>query len=138
MLTAQEYQEKHARNLKNSTTDIINGVQKVSTAPTLEAAKKKNKMLQNLTQAVNDGSWENGLKKVSLEDWKKKTVEVGVGRISAGIDAAANKVLDFATQFLPYVENVASQVRNMPDLTLSDSIARMTKQVTETAKFKMK
>lgn len=136
MLSPQEFREKHARNLKNAAQDIAAGIDKVTESPTKAAAAKKGKMLQNLTAAVQDGSWERGLNRVSLEDWKKQARDVGVPRIAAGIDAASGDVEDFAAQFLPFVEGVAKSVRSLPDLTLQDSINRMTKQVTETAKFR--
>lgn len=138
MLTASEFAEKHARNLVNSQNDIVAGINKVTVSPTKLAAAKQEKMIQNLTASVRDGSWARGLNKVSLDDWKKKAIEVGVGRIPAGIAAAKDKVEKFASEFLPFVEKVAESVRAMPDMNLQDSIARMTKQVTETAKFTMK
>lgn len=137
MLTASEFAEKHARNLVNSQNDIVAGINKVTVSPTKLAAAKQEKMIQNLTASVRDGSWARGLNKVSLDDWKKKAIEVGVGRIPAGIAAAKDKVEKFASEFLPFVEKVAESVRAMPDMNLQDSIARMTKQVTETAKFTM-
>ena len=136
IMTAQEYQEKQARNLKNASQDIIAGINRVDKAPTLQAAEKKNKMLTKLTEAVNKGKWEAGLRRVTLEDWRKKTAEVGVPRISAGIDAAADKVVGFATEFLPFVDGISKKVRAMPDQTIDDSINRMTTQVRETSKFK--
>lgn len=136
ILSPIQFREKHARNLKNATQDIIDGINRVDVSPTKLAVAKKAKMLQNITKAVNDGKWERGLNRVTLEEWKRKAADVGVNRIGPGIDAAAAEVESFATQFLPFVDNVAKTVRAMPDLTLQDNIQRMTKQITETAKFK--
>ena len=136
-MTAAEFQEKQNRRLKAALEDMKRGVDGVTVAPTALAADKKNKMKARLVAAIDDGSWERGLRGVSLEQWKDKMVNVGINRVSSGIDAAADKVQAFAAKFLPFVEGVSAKVRAMPDLTLDDSIARMAAQVRETSKFKM-
>tara|TARA_Y100000310_G_scaffold161880_1_gene161832 strand:- start:109 stop:534 length:426 start_codon:yes stop_codon:yes gene_type:complete len=137
-LTPQEFQEKHARRLKASTEDIRAGIEAVTTSPTAKAADKAEKMKQNWLAKMNDGTIVNRLRAVSLEDWKAKAANVGVNRIPEGIDGASAKVVDFAGQLLPYVYRVSEEVRRMPDLTLEDSINRMTKEVREMAKFRKK
>lgn len=137
-LTPQQFQEKHARRLKGATEDIRMGVDRVTEAPTKAAAAKKDKMRQRLVESIDSGKWERGLNRVSLEDWKKSMTEKGIGRIASGIDGAADKVVSFAGEFLPFLDNVQKKVRSMPDITLEDSIARMTTQVREVAKFQRK
>lgn len=137
-LTAKEFQEKHARRLKQSTEDIRTGIERVTEAPTLKAAAKKQKMKTNLNAAIDSGKWERGLKRVTLEDWKKKAIEKGIGRIPAGIDEAAPKVVAFAEQLLPFQDKIQADIKKMPDVTLEDGIARMTKQVREMSKFQRK
>jgi len=135
-LTPQEYTEKHARRLKASTPDIARGIDRVSENPCEKAAAKQDKMLQNLTAAVSSGKWAAGLKRVSLEDWKKKARDVGVNRIAAGIDAASDKVTAFAEQLLPHIDREQAKLANMPDLTLDDNINRMTSFIRGMANFK--
>jgi hypothetical protein len=137
VMTAAEFTEKQNRRLKAALPDMQRGVEGVNTSPTAQAADKQAKMKARLLAAIDDGSWARGLRGVTLEDWKKKMIDVGINRVSSGIDAAADKVNAFATKFLPFVEGVAAEVRKMPDLTIDDSIARMSKQVRETSKFKM-
>lgn len=135
-LTATEFQEKHARRLKAAAPDIRLGIERVSVSPTSLAAKKIDKMRTNLLAKIDDGTVARRLNAVTLDDWKKQALNVGIGRISAGIDAPAAKVISFADKFLPYLDQVKSKVDAMPDLTLEDSIARMTTQVREVAKFR--
>lgn len=135
-LTAAEYQEKHARRLSGATEDIRKGIARVTVNPCELAAAKKDKMLANLTAAVNDGSWEAGLKRVSLEEWKKKATDVGVGRIAAGITAAKAKVIDFAEQLLPHIDAGQAAIKGDPDITLEDNIQRMNKFIRHMATFK--
>jgi len=137
-VTPDEFVEKHARRLKGALEDVRAGIQKVNVAPTQKAAAKKDKMLTNLTKSVNDGTWETRLKKVTLEQWKSKAADVGVNRIPAGIDAARDKVRDFASQLLPAVDAARSKISNMPDVTLEDNINRMTTYIREMSKFKKK
>lgn len=125
-LTAAQFQEKHARRLKAAVEDVRAGIDRVTENPCDKAAAKQDKMLSNLTAAVQGGKWAAGLKRVSLEDWKRKARDIGVNRISAGIDGASAKVVAFAEQLLPHVDRGVEKIKTMPDVTLDDNINRMT------------
>lgn len=135
-LTAAEFREKHARRLKASTEDMRKGIERVTESPTAKAAAKQDKMLTNLTASVQNGKWAAGLKRVSLEEWKRKTADVGVNRVAAGIDAAAAKVEAFAEDLLPHIDRGREKIASMPDITLDDSINRMSTFVRHMAGFK--
>jgi hypothetical protein len=135
-LTPQEFQQKHATRLKASIPDMKAGVGRVTVAPGQQAAAQQNKMLNNLQESVTSGKWARRVASVSLEEWKSKMIDKGAARIGQGIDAAAPKVIDFASQFLPFLDTVQQKVKNMPSMTLEDNIQRMVTQVTETAKFR--
>jgi len=125
-LTASQFQEKHARRLKAAVQDVRDGIDRVTENPCEKAAAKSDKMLTNLTNAVNSGKWANGLKRVSLEEWKKKARDIGVNRIAAGIDGAKEKVTAFAEVLLPHIDRGREKIKAMPDVTLDDNIGRMT------------
>lgn len=125
-LNATQFQEKHARRLKASVEDVRAGIERVTENPCEKAAAKQDKMLTNLTAAVQSGKWAGGLKRVSLEDWKKKARDIGVNRIAAGIDGAKEKVVAFAEQLLPHIDRGTEKIKTMPDVTLDDNINRMT------------
>ena len=135
-LTATEFQEKHARRLKGAVDDVRKGIDRVTENPCEKAASKQDKMIANLTAAVNDGKWAAGLKRVTLDEWKKKARDVGVGRIAAGIDAAKTKVIAFAEQLLPHIEAGQTKIKGMSDISLEDNINRMTTFVRHMADFK--
>jgi len=137
-LSPQEFTEKHNRRLKESIPDIEKGIQRVTEAPGKKAAAKADKMLAGITKSVKDGTWARRVSGVTLEDWKDKILTKGVPRIAGGIDAAAPKVEAFAAQLLPHIDKVNAEVQKMPDLTLNDSIARMTKFVKGMAEFSKK
>jgi len=132
----QEYADKHARNLKNSVEDIRRGLERVTESPTAKAAAKADKMLQNLSQSVQSGKWAARLNSVSLEDWKAKAINKGLGRIAAGVDAAHDKQVEFATQLFAHEEHLLAELTKMPDLVLEDSINRATTWIRGMAKFK--
>ncbi len=135
-VTPEEFQEKHARRLKGATEDIRRGVERVTTSPTEKAAAKADKFLAKVTESVNSGKWQSGLRRVTLEEWKGKMIEKGIARIPQGIDGARDKVIAFASDLLPHVDRGVDKVKNMPDLTIEDSINRMTSFVRHMAEFK--
>jgi len=125
-LTATEFQEKHSRRLKAAVEDVRKGIDRVTENPCEKAAAKQDKMLTNLTASINAGKWASGLKRVSLEDWKRKTRDIGVNRIAAGIDGAKEKVVGFAEVLLPHIDRGIDKIKGMSDVTLDDNINRMT------------
>jgi len=135
-LTPAEFQEKHARRLKASVEDVRKGIDRVTESPTEKAAAKQDKMLTNLTRSVTDGKWAAGLKRVSLEEWKRKARDIGVNRIAAGIDAAKDKVVSFAEVLLPHIDRGRDKIKAMPDVTLDDNINRMTNFIRHMSEFK--
>jgi len=137
-VTPEQFVEKHARRTVAAVPDYQAGVERVTSAPGAEAAKKQAKMKANLVKAIDSGKWARRVAAVSLEDWKAAAGVKGAGRIAAGVEAAAPKVRAFAEQVLPVLARIKSEVDAMPDMTLEDGIARMTKQVREMAKFEFK
>ena len=135
-LTANEFKEKHARRLKAAVEDVRRGIDRVTENPCEKAAAKQDKMLANLTASVNNGKWAAGLKRVSLEDWKRKARDIGVNRIAAGIDGAKEKVIAFAEVLLPHIDRGRDKIKAMPDVTLDDSINRMTTFIRHMATMK--
>lgn len=134
-LTPTEAREKHARRLKAALDDMRKGVEAVTEAPGKKAAASQAKMRASVIASIDSGKWARKVSGVSLEDWKKSMVEKGLNRVAAGIDGAADKVEAFFTQLFPYQDTLQRELDAMPDLTLEDSIQRMTKWVRGMAKF---
>jgi hypothetical protein len=137
-LTPEQAQDKLARRLKAATQDIQSGVAKVTEAPGAKAAAKQDKMLNNLTAAVQSGKWAQRVKSVTVDDWKTQMTNKGIPRIAAGIDGAKQKSIDFFSQLLPYQDSLKSQLNQMPDLTLEDSISRVGYWIRNMSKFQRK
>ncbi len=135
-LTPQEVAQKHARNLVASTEDIRRGIERVIQSPMIKAAAKQEKMKTRLVAKIDDGTWAKNLKAVTLETWKDQASNVGVNRISAGIQAAQGKQEVFYSKLLPAVDAAKAKINSMPDTTLEDNIGRMTAYVREMSKFR--
>ncbi len=137
-LNPSEATEKHARRLKGATEDIRRGVSRVTTAPGELAAAKQEKFRQNLVESIDNGKWARRVKSVSLGEWQGLMTEKGIPRIAAGIDAASDKMEDFFGQLFQHQEGLERKVAGMSDLTLEDSIARMTTWVRGMSDFQRK
>ena len=137
-LTAQEYVDKHARNLKNALPDIKAGIARVTTAPGVQAAREADRMLSGVQEAVTSGRWASKVGAVTLQDWQDAAINKGANRIGPGIDAAKMKNVDKATRLLAATDQVQQEVAAMPKGTLEDSIARMTAAVRRMHEFKGK
>jgi len=137
-LTAKEFQEKQARRLKAAIPDMKAGIERVTESPTAKAAAKVEKMKARLLERIDDGTWARRLNAVTLDDWKDKMINKGLSRVSTGIDGAAAKVEEFASQLLPYIDKQVADIKQMPDLTLDDSINRMTSFIRGMSKFRKK
>lgn len=124
-VTAEQFYDKLSRRLKAATADIEAGVNLVDVAPTKLAAESADKWVNGIMEARANGTWERGLLKVTLDDWKAKMKSKGIPRIASGIDAAKVKVVDFAKQLLPFEDTLMADIDRMPDVTLEDSINRM-------------
>ena len=135
-LTPDEAYDKLSRNLKNASADIQAGIDRVTENPCAKAAAKKEKMLRKLTESVQNGKWEAGLNRVTLEDWKAKARDKGVARIGPGIDGARSKSVDFFTKFFPHLERGMAEVDKMADMTIEDSVQRAAHMIRHNAAFK--
>ena len=135
-LTPEQAADKLTRRLTGATQDIQQGVARVSVAPGSQAAQKQDKMLQHLTEKVQDGTWAKRVAAVSLEDWKKQMTEKGIGRISQGIQSARPKLVDFFGKLLPFQDSLSGTIKGMPDVTLEDNINRMTTFIRGMSKFR--
>lgn len=116
---------KWQRNLSAASQTIRDGVNAVTTSPTELAAQQKTRYVEGVQRAAESGKWEQGLRSVSLQDWKDKMLNVGIDRINKGVQQAVPKVTRFMQQFLPYVAQVSKDIQAMPKGTDADSEARM-------------
>lgn len=135
-VTPEQFADKWNRRIKAAVPDIQAGIQRVTTAPGESAAAKADKLLQRVTEAITSGKWAERVRSVTVEDWRRAALNKGIPRIAAGADGAMDKQREFASQLLPYLDRVVSEVKRMPDLTLEDAIARASYVIREMSKFR--
>lgn len=120
-----------ASRLAGSTQKITDGINAVSVAPGVAAARQKDVWLQN-TQAAQ-AKWAKNVAGVSLSDWQQMTITKGVPRIASGAQAAQPKFQAFMTKFLPYVQSGKASLP--PRGTLDQNINRAVAMMRHNAKF---
>lgn len=135
-VNTEQFVKKWGDRLSGATEQIRDGVNKVSVAPGVLAAKKQDKMKANIVKAIDSGKWGKNVAAIPLEEWKTAIIEKGLSRLPSGVEGAKGKMSAFASKLLPYLSNIQASIKQMPDLTLQDNINRMVKQVTEMSKFK--
>jgi hypothetical protein len=120
--------------MKVAQSDMERGANRVSTAPGQQAAQKKQKWLQNVTNAAN--RWADSVAAVSLEEWRRSYIDKGLPRVSGGVDAATPKFQRINEQLYSHIQAGEDLVSKMPDLTLQDAIARAARFIEHMSKFR--
>lgn len=135
-LTPSEAADKQIRNLKAAIPQMTNAINAVTESPMEKAIAQQDKMKLKLIESIDNGKWANGLRRVTLPEWKDKFIKKGLPNIGRGADLAKPKLIKFYSEFFPFLETVQSEVRAMADLTLEDSIARASHNIRRIADFK--
>lgn len=136
--TATEVTKKWGKNLKNSRPEIEAGIDRVEEAPSIGAVRQQAKMLAKIVESIESGRWAAGLSKVTLEDWKTSMKVKGLGRISAGVDGAETKQIEFYNWLLPRVTAAQNKIKGMPSVTFEDNLARVNAYLREMNREKYK
>jgi hypothetical protein len=123
-LTADQAAAKWGRNAQAAVGDYTEGVNRVTESPTEKAAAAEVKMLQNIMESINNGTWAASLRNITLEQWKTATATKGAQRYGPGVQAAIDKQAAYYRAAFPKIQALQDQIRGMPNLTIEDSIAR--------------
>lgn len=122
--TPQGASQKWLNNIRNSGQTVTEGVDGVSEAPGIRAAAQQDKMLRNLTEAVNSGKWADKVSSVSLSDWKNAMKQKGIPAMARGAEMAQPKVAAYLQKAYPVIGSLQAEIESMPDGSLQDSIDR--------------
>lgn len=122
-----------AARLGQSTSKITAGVNAVSVAPGVAAARQADVWVNNTTAAK--GKWQRRVQAVSLQDWQAAMNGKGVQRIGPGATAAEGKFAAFMSQLLPHIS--AGQAKLQPRGTFDQNVARMVAWSNHMHSFKM-
>lgn len=132
--TVQSIVDKWVRNSQAGTESAKIAVEAVTENPCALAAAKKTEYVNGVANAQN--KWEEKLRAVTLQDWKKAMLSKGIPRMAQGIADAKPKMTKFMQEFMPFVTQAAAEVRQMPKGSLEQGIARMTAMVRKLAEFR--
>ncbi len=137
MLTPQQFADKWSRNLASAGESARAGINAVTVSPGVTAADNIDRYRIGVLNALETGKTEEGMRSVDLNDWKTKTSEVGVTRMVQAASNATVKadVADFASQLLPFTQNVKETIARMPKGTLADGKARAMRAIDMMAEF---
>lgn len=133
MPTPQQAARKWNSRLKAATNEIREGVEGTDINPMERAAAQSEKWVNRVAAAQQ--KYIAGLGRVSLEDWKRATIDKGIPRIAAGADQAVGEVEAFQTELMAFQATIDRELAGMPDVTLEDSIARATHQMRRMSEF---
>ena len=115
----QTVAQNWANRLAGSTQKITDGINSVSVAPGVAAARQKTVWVQNTTASAD--KWARNVQGVSLADWQTATINKGVGRIASGAQAAIPKMEAFMGRLLPYVASGKAKLPARGDINANKS-----------------
>lgn len=110
-----------ANRLAASTQKITDGINGVTVAPGIAAARQADAYVANVQAAVP--KWKANVAAVSLQDWQQAAITKGVQRIGPGAQAAVPKFTQFMTRLLPHIDRVKGTLPARG--TFDQNIARM-------------
>lgn len=102
---------------------IQQGVQAVTEAPGVKAARNAQAYVNGVNQNVN--KWQRKVAAVSLGDWVNATLTKGVPRIASGAQAAQPKFASALGPLFQYMSSGLGQIDNMPNDSPAARDARM-------------
>lgn len=114
--------QKWSSRMQAASAEITAGVNAVTEAPGLAAARQATAWLAKLTASVD--KWKRNVSAVSLEAWKTAMIERGIPAITTGVTAKAGNYEAFANKFYPYLQTGVNHVKSMPRGTIAQSQAR--------------
>ncbi len=123
-ITPQEAAAKMVRRTTAATADVARGVDNVTEAPGMKAAASADRMLASISEAITSGRWADAVSKITLQEWKTAMKTKGIPRIAQGVQAAEPKIAAYFARAFPIMEQIQTDIDNMPNVTLEDRIAR--------------
>lgn len=132
-VTPDQGAAKWASRLSGATQDITQGVNAVTEAPGLAAARSKALWLQQVTASAD--KWARRVSAVSLSEWQSSMITKGVPRIASGAQAAIPKMTSFLADFLPYVDQGVQALKSMPKGGVENGIARASAMIRHNSQY---
>lgn len=117
--------QKWVDRMNGASTAYTQGVQRTDVNPMQAAAANSAGYLAGVQAAVSSGKWQAGLNRTTKEQWVNLCTTLGAQRLGPGATAAKPKFQAFMSSFLPVLSQNVAQVKQMPNATFEQRIARM-------------
>ena len=98
-----------------ATTNFNAGVQNYTGDWAAQTTAQEQAMLQGVTQAVQNGSWRNGVNRVGTQGWKAAT-EAKAQNFGVGFNAGAQRYNNAAAKLQPIVQSAVNQLPPRGDI----------------------
>ena len=124
-LSPDKISDKWNRHMKADVPDIVTGIDAMAVDPGQRAVDQQDKMVRNLTESVQNGTWAKSRLAVSKSDWQAITKAKVSQRLSTGVDQALPKRKKFDSWLVGRLNSILPEIDAMSDMTLEDSKARV-------------
>lgn len=136
-VTPEEFAERWGRGLTGNIEKMRTGVENVTVAPGVSAAAKADKWHAAISAPSTKAKWKERVGAVPLEVWQQAMINKGLNRIADGVENAGPKMVDYGTKLIAHQNRLLVELDGLPDITLEDSIKRMTTWVRGMAKLEV-
>lgn len=117
--------QKYVARTQAAGQDWLEGIQNTTVDIVAAAIKANAKWKSKMQAAIQNDTWAKRMGKVTTADIKAMVAKVGAGAYTSGIANRQDKVLKAFQRVMPMIDQVATAVRAMPDVTDADREARM-------------
>ncbi len=137
-LTPDRISDKWNRHMKGAVPDIQAGLDAMTVDPGQRAVDQQEKMKAKLIESIDNGTWAKRRLEVSKADFIRITKEKVAKNLSTGVDQGMPKRKKFDNWLVSRLNGILPEISGMPDMTLSDSMERVRRQMEYMAAEKYK
>lgn len=105
-ITPEQLANRWANGIQNSSQKIKDGVNAVTEAPGKAAAAQVELWMSNLQNSK--AKWQKNVASVSVEDWRKATIEKGIPALQNSVNMAKPKVQKNAEKLISTINSLMS------------------------------
>lgn len=136
-VTPEQFAERWGTGLTGSIERMRTGVEAVTVAPGVSAAAKADKWHAAISRQDTKDKWKARVGAVPLDVWQQAMINKGLNRIADGVENATPKMEVYGAKLIAHQNRLLSEMDQLADITLEDSIKRMTYWVRGMAKLEV-
>lgn len=122
MKTAQQAAQNWIASAGRAQTDWSAGVQSYSGDWAGATTRQQSVLLQNVTTAISNGSWANGVNRVGTAGWKSRTVDKA-SNYATGFQAGASRQASAIAKIIAAEQNIVGSLPPRGDFTANKARA---------------